>query len=374
MGRVRHIDGLRAVAVLSVVAYHTAKDGPVHPTSVLGALLWNGRHGVDLFFVLSGFCLSYPSLAHLQREGLARFDVIRYAAHRVVRIVPPYWAAIVLLATFFAVAARFGYSGHEVSLVDNLRWAAFIDSGVPLNGSFWTLPVEFRWYFAFPILLLVWVRAPKAFIPMAVAWSLVLASWSVNRDAAYLPAFALGIVAASLAVSKVRIGWWVPALTAVAAVAAIFLSVSAGTSGDFRRVDYDPLWFAVAFGLVLCSGAFAPMSRILSFRPLAVVGLASYSIYLVHEPIVTFVGWLGWGPVWAACIGIASGFAFWAVAERPFVSTSLRTRLVAEFEAVFGRWLPRVGITTSFELRRPPTSTDVVRWAEPAGKKPSFVD
>lgn len=349
MHRVRHIDGLRAIAVLSVVAYHAAKHALAPPVGLWGTLLWNGRHGVDLFFVLSGFCLSYPSLARLRREGSARFDVVRYAAHRVVRIVPPYWAAILFLAAFFGVVAHAGYSGPGASLADSLRWAAFIDNGTPLNGSFWTLPIEFRWYFVFPLLMLLWVRAPRAFIPVAAAALLVLATWSINRDAAFLPEFMLGIVAASLAVAGVRIGWWVPAVTVLGAAVAILLSANPAGGGD--ALGFNPSWFVVAFGVVLSAGAFAPLSRALSFRPLAAVGLASYSIYLVHEPIVAFAEWRGLGGIWAALIGIAAGFAFWAVAERPFVSTALRTKLISQFEFAFARWLPRIGIAPAFELR-----------------------
>lgn len=364
MHRVRHIDGLRAIAVLSVVAYHAAKHAPVPPTGVWATLLWNGRHGVDLFFVLSGFCLSFPSLARLKHEGIARFDVVRYAAHRIVRIVPPYWAAILFLVAFFSIVARFGYTGPAASLADNVRWAAFIDNGIPLNGSFWTLPIEFRWYFVFPILLLLWVRAPRAFIPVAAASLLILATWSINRDAAFLPEFMLGIVAAGVAVAEVRIPWWVPVVTA--AVAAMAIAVSRAPGVGLTALDFNPLWFAVAFGLVISSSAFAPLSRVLSFRPLAAVGLASYSIYLVHEPIISFVEWLRIGAIWAALIGLASGFAFWAVAERPFVSTSLRTKLISEFETVFARWLPRIGITSGFDLGCAPAPRDVVRWKAPA--------
>ncbi len=60
-------------------------------------LMLEGAHGVDLFFVLSGFCLSYPVLQSLRAEHAARFNITRYFAKRIVRIVPPYYAAIALL-------------------------------------------------------------------------------------------------------------------------------------------------------------------------------------------------------------------------------------------------------------------------------------
>jgi peptidoglycan/LPS O-acetylase OafA/YrhL len=83
---------------------------------------------------------------------------------------------------------------------------------------------------------------------------------------------------------------------------------------------------------------------------LTAVGIASYSIYLVHDPVVSFACEHGVNLVLSAAISVAAGFAFWSVAERPFVSTAVRTRMVAEFEALFGKWLPRVGIGRQMAL------------------------
>src|SRR5579872_2838914 len=95
MGRLAYIDVLRAVAVLMVVTLHA------------GILPW-GYLGVDLFFILSGFCLSYPTLAKLHRDGATSFDLRAFAARRLVRIVPPYYAAIamMLVVVFFVSRAH----------------------------------------------------------------------------------------------------------------------------------------------------------------------------------------------------------------------------------------------------------------------------
>src|SRR5581483_12159461 len=82
--RVRHIDGLRALAVLSVLIYHGTTRTPV------GRWFVEGRHGVDLFFVISGFCLSHPVLTRLASQGSAAFDNPLFFAKRIARIVPPY--------------------------------------------------------------------------------------------------------------------------------------------------------------------------------------------------------------------------------------------------------------------------------------------
>ena len=96
--RIAYIDGLRAVAILSVVVHHTAKYNPSLALGALRHTLLEGAHGVDLFFVLSGFCLSYPALAALRDGSTGRFDAVRYWARRLVRILPPFWIALALFA------------------------------------------------------------------------------------------------------------------------------------------------------------------------------------------------------------------------------------------------------------------------------------
>ncbi|HKU67801.1 MAG TPA: acyltransferase, partial [Candidatus Baltobacteraceae bacterium] len=163
--RIAYIDGLRAVAVLLVVSHHVmlhspALHVPVPFLSVAHALL-EGSHGVDLFFVLSGFCLSYPLLARLRGEQTATFDVVRYFAKRIVRIVPPYYAAVAVL--LLLPGTRLGASALDV-----VKQLLFLDWHTSfLNGSFWTLCVEFRWYFFFPIALALWIRRPRAFWAIA---------------------------------------------------------------------------------------------------------------------------------------------------------------------------------------------------------------
>lgn len=106
MRRLAHIDGLRAIAVLGVVMHHIAKYDHHLATSPWRHALREGAHGVDLFFVISGFCLSYPLIVRMHGAGDATLRVAHYFARRLVRIVPPYYAAVAALLLLFAVAGR----------------------------------------------------------------------------------------------------------------------------------------------------------------------------------------------------------------------------------------------------------------------------
>src|SRR5215469_8375561 len=95
--RIRYIDGLRAVAVLSVVLYHAAGRQSANWPYWLHWSVLQGAHGVDLFFVLSGFCLSYPTIAAIAAGKHVTFSVDSFLSKRLIRIVPPYYASILLV-------------------------------------------------------------------------------------------------------------------------------------------------------------------------------------------------------------------------------------------------------------------------------------
>jgi peptidoglycan/LPS O-acetylase OafA/YrhL len=360
--RVAHIDGLRAVAVLSVIVFHTAKYSGISVTGPLAHIVRAGSHGVDLFFVLSGFCLSYPMLARLERHKEALFDVAGFASRRIVRIVPPYLLAIATFLGFLTALHAFGIVPPKpmpqsgLTMTDVLMQAFFLDKDVRLlNGSFWTLPIEFRWYFVFPIFLLLWVRSPRLFAALGAFAFVLVATLAAGIDFFLLPAFLLGIVAASLRVRRVELGPW-------PTIAFFILLLSAYTTMAQTGWNYDlnPLWYLAAFAFVLTVNGSAGLSRLLAAWPLAAIGLASYSIYLVHEPLIALLERGGINPFVAASAGIAFGFTFWFVAERPFVQTSLRSLLISELKPVFDRWLRWLNVPTSIGLTSPATLTTVL--------------
>ena len=366
LNRIAYIDGLRALAVGSVVAFHAAKYNPAiagDPTSLLGLALRHGSHGVDLFFVLSGFCLSYPTLVRLHAGAAVTFDVARFAARRIVRITGPYYCAIVaLLGLAFALRA-YGIGLPQsmpqagFSIGDVVWQALFFDHNVRfLNGSFWTLAVEFRWYFAFPLVLWLWTVSPRAFALVAIAALIAFTSGARVVDLLTLPAFMLGIVAAAVAVRRpaaARFAW--PALLGLVAL-------GVATSGsDFAPWVWTttPVWQLAAFALVVAAGATPRLTRLLSIRPLVAVGGASYGIYLVHEPAIALLerhsAFSGVLLAFAAMLGgVAAGLAFSWIAERPFVTSPLRDRLVSTLELALSRSLQAGRIARGVRLRRSP--------------------
>ncbi|HET9096161.1 MAG TPA: acyltransferase, partial [Candidatus Baltobacteraceae bacterium] len=292
--RIRYVDGLRALAVLLVVAHHVMLHSPALHTPVPFAswahVMLEGSHGVDLFFVLSGFCLSYPLLQRLRTEHGARFEVSRYFAKRIVRIVPPYYAAVALLLLIPATHAG-------VTAADVVKQLLFFDWHTAfLNGSFWTLCVELRWYFFFPIALALWIRAPRAFWAVAGASVILYGATRVHApDVGTLLPFMLGIAAADLQIRGARVEKLAIPLLPLSVLGALVLEQSAsmpspyGAESAIFFVQTNPGWQLAAFALVLLAGRISALRAVLSRKPLVAVGVASYSIYLVHEPVVTLL-------------------------------------------------------------------------------------
>lgn len=324
--------------MLAVVVEHSASLA-LDPRHMPGVVLRTGMHGVDLFFVLSGFCLSYPTLSRLDAQGGAAFDTIRYAARRLVRIVPPYYIAIVLLAAVALLRGTF------VSGADIFSQMMFLDrqgQSHMLNASFWTLPVEFRWYAVFPVALLVWTRSRRAFAAIAVVAVCSTATRMWSEDLLILPAFMLGIVAAQIHISGWRYDrWMLPACGFLAAAGTV------ATPLDWNNYAF-PVWQLAAFALVVAAGSFPVLTKILSWRPLVFIGTASYSIYLVHAPAITLAHTYGVALPAAAVTGVACGIVFWACAERPFQSGETRRRWVAATELALPRWFTAIGLPRSF--------------------------
>jgi len=320
-----------------VVANHAVKYAHITP-SLLTRVLLQGHHGVELFFVISGFCLAHPTLERLSEYGTASFDVVRYTAKRMVRILPPYYIALAL----FALLSK------SVDIGQAVRQALFLDHRTDfVNPSFWTLSVEFRWYFVFPLALLLWVRSPKAFLVLICGVYLLEATNATSLDIELLPLFMLGIIAADVAIR--RPSW---AKTAVAllpaALVVAFLLTPSSDNGGVTGLQWD----IATFLMVVASGSTGILRRALSVRIITAIGVASYSIYLVNEPIAVALNNASVAPWIISLAGIAAGFAFWVAAERPFTDTKIRTHFIAELSSTFGRWLPQAGIPTTMMLQR----------------------
>lgn len=302
------IDGLRAVAVLGVIAYH-AKFLP-------GSI---GARGVDLFFVISGLCLSLPVLRSGENLQRSRFWVKRFW-----RIVPPYWVALAIFAALSLTAFGVPTQMTAARPFEFLKEALFFTGFTPLyNGSFWTLEFEAHWYIFFPFILALFVKSRALFLVLLLGLYLWYLSPVRVPDAGMLPCFMLGILAADLYLRGMTRPKIVLALAAVFLTLAIVFRTESNDHGD-------PLWHLAAFCVVLAGLGAA--SRVFSWAPLAFIGVASYSIYLVHGPVLSWAyDTLHLPMVVAALLSLGAGIGFWALVERPMAKPEFRSAVTSLF-------------------------------------------
>lgn len=152
------LDGVRAVACLAVLLHHMLYH-VILPTGIwqpagkwqilLAALLDFGGSGVILFFLLSSFLLFLPFARALLFDGQWP-SVSRFYIRRCFRIIPGYYAAIILMVLFFH--PEFLHASNRVNLLEFFTFS--MHAGLPdqLNGPFWTMAVEFQFYLLLPII------------------------------------------------------------------------------------------------------------------------------------------------------------------------------------------------------------------------------
>jgi peptidoglycan/LPS O-acetylase OafA/YrhL len=267
------IEAARGVAACSVVFYHAARhmDAACHVPAVR-ALLQFGHAGVDVFFVLSGFIILFVHFDDIGQPS----RLWRYVSRRATRLLPVYWVALALTILLRIVA------GHEWPSLFSVLWSGLLlpSWSEPLLGVAWTLQFEVVFYAMFAVLIL----NRRAGIFLMAAWLLCIVVVSVRGGGAGVPPclcsaydleFFLGMgVAVAARRGRIRIAG--PLVWGAGGFFALICLCE-----DLRVFDGYGNWARVAYGVpaallifqLAATGSTMP-------RPLAVLGAASYSIYL----------------------------------------------------------------------------------------------
>jgi peptidoglycan/LPS O-acetylase OafA/YrhL len=302
--RVHWLDGVRGGAAVFVVLHHMwLSTWPGFPSNTgpwwLGWLLY-GHMAVAIFIVVSGFSLA---LAPLSRGGWLAGGVRRFIRRRAWRILPPYWAALVLSIVVSSLFLKPDLGSAVIAktfVVHGFLLQDVVDSDSP-NGALWSIAVEWQIYFLFPLILLLGLRTNLSTAVLVTVAAVLLAHGIAGTGAPFdkinhltpqfLALFALGVLAVQLGSGdrgeKLR-----RPLTAVALAALAAFVIAAVRSGPEWMVAHF-FWMDLLFGLgvactltVLKAGGGARVRAVLASRPALWLGLFSYSIYLVHDPIL----------------------------------------------------------------------------------------
>jgi len=310
--RLDHVDGLRALAALIVYvnhAYAQVWNLKLVPPPSLAFARWSlvaGHLSVTVFIVLSGFCLTLPVLA---QGGELRGGVSGFLKRRARRILPPYYAALAisLLLIWTVIGEPTGTLWDvpllvtPTSILVHLALLQDLFATGHINYVFWSIAVEWQIYFAVPLLVLAWRRygAWKVVLGALVIGYALRFGFSETRlvraHPQFLGMFALGMLAAYVARSpephfvKLRdaVPWTL--LTGFALAFALALAAFWGIDVSHERFH----WLDLPVGaMTLCcliatsKPLESRLTRVLSFRPLVIIGTFSYSLYLIHAPLL----------------------------------------------------------------------------------------
>jgi peptidoglycan/LPS O-acetylase OafA/YrhL len=318
--RLSFLEGLRALAALWVVLSHAwiMQCGLFTHLGLLGWMtnwLIYSHLAVDVFIVLSGFCLTLPLL----RDGTLRGGAWAFWKRRAQRILPPCYLALVLAVGTTMLLQRwttglwhldFRALGINVLLLQDMLLRDNI-----FNGSLWSIAVECRMYLVFPLLAWALRRgAAMLLVPTAViGYSLtvlIFKIWPAFLMACpwYLLLFAMGMCAAAAAFpSASGSGRQTPRHSVPESLWPFFLAatlllilllhafpVTPQSGVNFGRhmpfIDADMGALTALMLLVLCrrhhDGKPIRGATLLSWPPLVILGQFSYSLYLVHEPVL----------------------------------------------------------------------------------------
>lgn len=352
------LDGMRAIAVLAVVIVHVAFFA--HPGSAPAPdVLMHLNIGVTIFFLISGFLLYRPFIAHRAGGGRAPAAPV-YLKRRALRIFPAYWAALTIL-TILPGTTAFGDDGWlgQYSLLFMLPFNGFANdcADIPACGlaQTWSLAVELTFYLALPLWVLLSNRlcrgrSPRGWVPIELGALAAIGVGSVvlhfgfapqadlvtTTAAGYLLWFALGM---SLAVLSVAFGdldlgpltrsAWIPWLAgAVLYVVVCIVLPPVPFLFDTRNSVISHVAFGLIALLLMLPAVFGDRAggwprSLLSHPAMAWLGLISYGIFLWHYVVAVEFGSLGsdlsfWPLLCVTlAISVAAATASYYCLERP---------------------------------------------------------
>lgn len=386
------IDGLRALAVLPVILYHAGLAG-----------FEGGFIGVDIFFVISGYLITRIILSDHAGGG---FSYRRFYERRARRLMPALFLVIFCSLPFAILWMTpqqfwdYGQSiGYTVVFVANIGLEGETGYFAPRADLFpflhtWSLSVEEQFYLFFPVLLLLSLRLPLRLRLMLFAGlgaaSLTLAQirseTAPSANFYFLTTRAWELLAGALLAMGGRLDAVDAGLRRVAGWAGLGL-IAVGFVTIDSATPFPSVWALLpVLGTVLVIfGACADhgVGRLLSWRPLVLVGLISYPAYLWHQPLFAFArirslepvstcGYLGLG-----ALSLVLAWLTWRFVETPvrqgqrlsrrqvFAGTGALVFVVAAISVTVDQM---EGVPQRFD----PRVAEVVRWADDLPARQEF--
>jgi peptidoglycan/LPS O-acetylase OafA/YrhL len=394
-----YIDSIRALTALYVVMHHAVlqfyytpmgsyKDISDYHLSrlqkLIVAMFRHGHYAVDLFIVVSGFSL----MLSVTKNGYLKGGFLLFLKRRAIRILPPYYFAMLLSAILIwllvgtktqtiwdlSVPIDLGDIITHIFVVHDF----FSSNYYKINYPFWSIAVEFRIYLFFPLFVWIWKKWGLVSVVctatiISIVGSLFLLWLKQSHSdlsidtvgvSPYIILFTFGMFAADLSLSKSaiadRIKKSYQATSPIVTIIILgFFFAGCAVVRHYLTSDNQYFWqlsipvkifdimLGAFFGFVLfiCSipsknGETFWLTKILSWRPLVFIGTFSYSLYLIHAPLLALLYQYVILPLnlgrFTACMILFTGgtvavtvvaYFFFYLFERPFLTMGKKTNI-----------------------------------------------
>lgn len=321
-GEIKALSGLRIVAAVWVVLFHfrplLAQAAPDF-TAALAPLLDCGAQGVDLFFILSGFVLTWNYLDRMGQSWSTR-TTLRFLWLRLARVWPVYLVTMHLAAVWIIFTRNVGHvpspAVDQLTATSYLRqlllvqlWFEPYFDGTSWDGPAWSISAEWLAYLLFSVLILVIFRVARVSRARVLLWVavvvslpptlLLLATGEFYTSWSWLPRIVMQFTAGAFACAAVRklrptqrtrraFGWLALLIGATIVGGLYYLDGNPPASVRDASALVDVLFVPLVVALAVGAGT---LPRLLSARPMVYCGHISFGLYMVHELVHTAWNW-----------------------------------------------------------------------------------
>lgn len=299
------INGLRAIAILFVLVFHSGFS--IFPSGFIG---------VDIFFVISGFLITSIITASMKAQS---FSLSEFYVRRLWRLQP---ALLAVLAFTLVLALLFYLPSDLIAYIKSAKYTTLFTSnhyfsrettgyGAPDTAHLlllhtWSLSIEWQWYMLLPVSIILLHRylptrgvkiATVAITAAMLGLSVYLSSQYPSKSYYFLSSrifeFMLGSCLVVFIDRRLQLKQSITSMLGVLSLAALWYCATRKNI-TLGYPDYHALIVSIASATLIAIGTTANLaSRLLSLRPLGLVGVISYSLYLWHWPIFATGRYLG---------------------------------------------------------------------------------
>jgi exopolysaccharide production protein ExoZ len=313
------LEAMRGMAAAWVL-FHHAGQSINHFVGDMGSQSWieRGFLGVDFFFVLSGFIIAFASQRLIERGG----EVREYASARLVRVYVPYLPVGIAMLVLYQVFPDLSASGRETSWLTSLTLMP--DDLPPALSVAWTLVHEVVFYSIYALRLI----HPMLFRVVLTVWTLMILYVAVTRPelqriASYFlsPLNLCFLVGVGVYHISRRISFGAGLAIALGCGGLALLAHEVMASSPSR------ILVATAFAILVLATTSAAATSTKIWRPLLILGSASYAVYLTHNPALalavrvvehllpTLGSWLSF--ILISSVAMTTGLLYWRCYEQP---------------------------------------------------------